>query len=202
MSVFKVTLNNTVQGLMDLDPSSATPGFRGNQMSPSKQRQVYVMGPKKINRLLKDGDTFTDCNYWKQFAYPQCSLERAIVTVLTDDGSVYSDIAAENTTGVGGNCSSLTTAFQTSTGIDASKGYFDFTSQGGPANFLQVQNTHGSYSLTGQLNGNANLVFTLTSGQTQIFNTGDLAITLLQLKSSSSGGTAVVLASVRSVSTS
>lgn len=57
MSVFRVKLNNNAQGLLDT--------VSGSQQSTSIQRTVYVMGPKKINRKLKDGDTCTDSNYWK-----------------------------------------------------------------------------------------------------------------------------------------
>lgn len=190
MSVFRVKLNNVDQGRLDFDPSTASQNVLGTPFTTSKQRSVYVMGPRKINRLLKDGDTFTDCNYWKKFAYPQVPYSQAIVEVVTDDGSVYSDVASENTFGAGASLT-LTTAF-TGNVIDYVGTY------GGPAKFLQVTNTHGSIALTGELNGDTNLTFTLAAGQSQIFNSGDLAITLLRLKSASSGGTCFVIASVKS----
>lgn len=190
MSIFKVHLNNVAQGLLDLDPSSASAGNLGTPFTTSKQRSVYVMGPKKINRLLRDGDTFTDCNYWKQFAYPQTTYEKAFIQVLSDDGSVYSDVEEENNFGVGEQFT-LTTSLADSV-IDFVNTY------GGPAKFLQVTNTHGSYTLTGELNGNTNLTFTLAAGQSQIFNSGDLMITYLRLKSSSASGTCFVIASVKS----
>jgi hypothetical protein len=37
----------------------------GQAHGSSYQRTIYVMGPNKVNRKLKDGDTFTDSNYWK-----------------------------------------------------------------------------------------------------------------------------------------
>ncbi len=115
MSVFRVKLNNVDQGRLDLDPSthSAGAGYGqlGDAFGVSKQRQVYVMGPKKINRLLSDGETFSDCNYWKRFAYPQVSYEQAIVEVVSDDGSVYSDVEEENTFVVGSTFATVSDAY-------------------------------------------------------------------------------------------
>ncbi len=209
MSVFKVKLQNTKQGLLDLDPSThplaagnaATYGQLGepfgsdfpNSGSASLQRQMWVAGSNRTYRLLKDGEQFTDCNYWKQFAYPQMDLEFAFIEVVSDDGSVYSDVAEENTFGVGGSYTLSPTYDDTNT--------IDFVgTYGGPAHFLQVQNTDGTESITGELNGDTNLTFQLAAGESQIFNTGDLAITQLRLKNTDATGTpvALVLGAVRS----
>lgn len=202
MSIFKVQLNNVGQGLLDMDPRTASQNVLGTPFTVSLQRQCYVMGPKKINRLLKDGDTFTDCNYWKKFAYPNVPYDQAFISILSDDGSVYSDLPEENTFGVGASFTLSTSladnkidflnSVKTSGGSDSS------IAAGGPAKFLQVTNTHGSIALTGELNGDTNLTFTLAAGQSQIFNSGDLAVTLLRLKSASSNGTCFVIASVLS----
>ena len=198
MSVFRVKLNNVDQGRLDLDPSShpgspAQYGDLGTPFTVSNQRQVYVMGPKKINRLLKDGETFTDCNYWKRFAYPQVSYEQAIVEVISDDGSVYSDVESENTFVVGKTFASVADAYNTDNTLNF------VTVHGGPASFLQITNTHGSYALTVELNGNTNATITLAAGEAQIFNSGDLAITQVRLKSATTGGSAELVASVKSV---
>jgi len=199
MSVFRVNLNNIDQGQLDLDPStnsSSTYGALGeafgthnpNSGDYSKQRQVYVMGPGKINRLLVDGATFTDCNYWKRFAYPQVAREFAFIETVTDDGSVYSDIPEENTFAVGGSYT-LAAGYTTANTIDF------VTTHGGPAKFLQIQASGAT--VTGELNGDTDVVFTLADGETQVFNSGDLSITQIRLKGS--GATATVIASVRSV---
>ena len=200
MSVFRVALNNTSQGLLDLDPSGASAGAivgqgLGPQMSPSIQRGVYVMGPNLINRLLIDGDTFTDCNYWKRFAFPQVTLQDAIVEVVTDDGSVYSDIAAENTfpkvydiTATGGSVFTDNQA--------------DIVADGGFATFAQITNQDSSQDVTVRLNGVADSVFDLPSDTTQVFNAGDLLITLIEIDNSLSGATDAdiqILVSIRSV---
>jgi len=197
MSVFRVKLNNVGQGRMDLDPSShpgspAPYGALGTPFAVSKQRQVYVMGPKKINRLLKDGDTFTDCNYWKRFAYPQVPYDQAIVEVLTDDGSIYSDIEEENTFLYANSFSALATSYNSDNVIDFISTY------GAPAKFVQIENTHGSIALTFELNGDTNAVLTLAAGESQIFNSGDINITMIRFKSASSNGSVTVLASVKS----
>lgn len=87
MSTFRVKLTSTGQGLLDT---------AGQANGASYQRTVYVMGPGKVNRKLKDGDTFTDVNYWKRFAYPQVPLDQAFIEVVSDDGAPYTDLASEN----------------------------------------------------------------------------------------------------------
>jgi hypothetical protein len=201
MSVFKVKLQNIKQGLLDLDPSThplatgdpASYGVLGNSFTASKQRQIFVAGPKRKYRLLKDGDQFTDCNYWKQFAYPQVALEFAFIEVVTDDGSVYSEVESENTFAKGATVT-LTTSLA-DTVVDFVATY------GGTAKMLMVQNLDNSATVTGELNGDTNVTFTLAHNETQIFNNGDLAITKLRLKSTGTTQ-ASWLASIKSVPTS
>lgn len=190
MSVFRVNLNNRVQGVLDKDPTT------GEQFETSKQRTLYVMGPQRINRLLQDGDTFTDSNYWKRFAYPQTSLENAFIEVVSDDGSVWSDVISENTypkvydvTATGG-----------STYEDNVVDILGDT--GGFAIFTQITN-QGEGDVKIKLNGTA--IFDLTDGSTQVFNAGDLAINLIEVDNSVSGAGDVdlqILLSVRTVSSS
>lgn len=182
MSVFKVQLQQGAQGALDKDPSTMSAGAiagqgLGTPMAVSKQRQVYVMGPNRINRLLKDGDTFTDCNYWKKFAYPQTTLDNAFINVLTDDGSVY-DVAGGSTVPAvyAGSLTSLT------------HDDIDFVADwGGPATFCQIDNLEAAgqadHVLTVTLNGTSS--FSLYSGTSQVFNSGDLAITSLIITAAS-----------------
>lgn len=192
MSVFKVKLNNTKQGTLDVTPE-------GNaQVDPSIQRTVYVMGPNKINRLLKDGEQFTDCNYWKRFAYPQVPLEEAIIEVVSDDGSVYSDVASENTypkvydaTVVGG-----TTYTDEANIIDIAG------DTGGYAVFTQITNADDTQDIKMRINGVADAVLDLPANSTQVFNSGDLAVTLIEFDNSTSGASDVevqVVTSIKSV---
>lgn len=201
MSVFRVALNNIDQGSMDLDPSTntgTTYGDLGTQIATSLQRQVYVMGPGKINRLLVDGDTFTDCNYWKQYAYPQVLREHAIVEVVTDDGSVYSDVPGENvfpkvfTRTIAGGSTFATSNNIIDMAVDA----------GGNAIFAQIENQDASQALTVRLNGDVNAVFDLGTSETQVFNAGEMVISQIAFDNSTSGATAAivqVLVSVKSV---
>jgi hypothetical protein len=202
MSVFQVKLNNIAQGLLDIDPSThplstgsaATYGRLGTPFTTSKQRQIWVAGPNRRYRLLRDGDTFTDCNYWKQFAYPQTTYERAFINVVTDDGSVYSDIAEENVFTKGAT-EVLSTSFADTV--------IDFvTTYGGPAKFLSVQNLDGSIAITGELNGDTNVTFKIAANETMMFNQGDLLITYLRLKSASGTPSASWIASIKSTCTS
>jgi len=199
MSVFRVKLNNTAQGLMDLNPSTASQGDLGDQMSASLQRSVYVMGPNRINRLLADGETFTDCNYWKRFAYPQVALQDAIVEVVTDDGSVYSDVASENTFPVVENFAVLLNDTYEDQYLDI------LSDHGGYAVFTQITNQTSGEAIKVGLNGTVGdpaAIFDLAGGDTQIFNSGDLSIGLIAFDNSFSGADSTVnvqvLLSVRS----
>lgn len=200
MSVFKVKLQSIKQGLLDLDPSThplaagsgnGLYGDLGDAMSISLQRQMFVAGPNRSYRLLKDGETFTDCNYWKRFAFPQVSQEFAFIEVVSDDGSIYSDVASENVFAAGATETLDTTLDNTA---------IDFvTTYGGAARFLQVQNLDSTQTVTGQLNGDVNITFNLNPGETQIFNNGDLSITLLKLASGAGTPSVSWIASIRSV---
>lgn len=203
MSVFKVALNSIAQGNMDLNPSTATSisaldhSQLGSEMSPSIQRTIYVAGPNHTYRKLKDGEQFTDCNYWKRFAYPQCALADAFIEVVTDDGSVYSDVSDENTYAKVYDLSVVngTTYSEEDNIVDI------LGDTGGFAVFVQIAN-QGSTAVKVRLNGTANAIFDLGAGETQVFNHGDLSVTKLEFANTVSGGgtTAVqVLVSVKSV---
>ena len=209
MSVFKVALNNINQGLLDRDPSTATAGLGphqnvcGSQIDPSIQRTVYVMGPNLVNRKLTDGTTFTDCNYWKKFAYPQVPYNEAFIEVVTDDGSVYSDIPSENTypvvfrPGTSGVIADNAGPDDTNMTLDITGTY------GGFASFVQITNSDSSDSVQVRLNGLSGATFTLAADSTQIFNAGDLSISEIAFDNSASGAGEVdsveVLLSIRSV---
>lgn len=201
MSVFRVKLNNINQGQMDLNPATASSisgndhSQLGSAMAPSIQRTIYVTGPKRSYRKLKDGETFTDCNYWKRFAYPQVSLADAFIEVVTDDGSVYSDIASENTYPKVYNLS-------VTNGSSYAANVADILGDtGGYAVFVQITN-QGSTPVKARLNGTADAIFDLAAGETQVFNSGDLAVSKLEFANTASGGSTSavqVLVSVRSV---
>lgn len=201
MSVFKVTLNNSAQGMLDLNPATAIPmtggqyGNLGQEMSPSVQRTVYVAGPNRIYRKLKDGQQFTDCNYWKRFAYPNLPLDQAFITVVSDDGSVYSDISEENTYPLVYNLAVANVSTFAENVVDI------LGDTGGFAVFVQISN-QGSTAVKVRLNGSANAIFDLGASETQVFNSGDLSITMLEFANTVSGGSETdiqVLVSVRTV---
>ena len=200
MSVFKVALNSIAQGYMDLNPATATSISANNhsqlgaEMSPSIQRTIYVAGPNHTYRKLKDGEQFTDCNYWKRFAYPQCALADAFIEVVTDDGSVYSDVSSENTYPKVYDLSVTNGSSYTSNVVDI------LGDTGGFAVFVQIAN-QGSTAVKVRLNGTANAIFDLGAGETQVFNHGDLSVTKLEFANTVSGGSTSavqVLVSVKS----
>lgn len=192
MSVFRVNLQNANQGLLDVNMTT------GRQNATSIQRSVYVMGPHRINRLLKDGDTFTDSNYWKRFASPQVSLDNAFIQVVTDDGSVYSDYSNENTF-----LKNYTLSVLNNTTYTAAANIADILADtGGFAVFTQIAN-NGNGAVTVQVNGSTDSIFTLAASETQVFNQGDLSVTKVAFANSSGSTQAIqVLVSVRGASTS
>lgn len=201
MSVFKVKLNNMSQGQMDLNPSTASPmsggnfGLLGVEMDPSIQRTVYVTGPNRTYRKLMDGDQFTDCNYWKRFAYPQMSMDQAFIEIISDDGSIYSDTSEENTYPKVYDLTVANGSTYTANVVDI------LGDTGSFAVFVQIANQGGT-SVKVKLNGVTDAILDLGSGETQVFNHGDLSITKLEFANTVSGGSDTdvqVLVSVKSV---
>lgn len=171
MSVFKVQLTNAAQGLLDT---------AGQSSGSSIQRTVYIMGPGKVNRKLTDGQQFTDSNYFKRYCYPQVSLDQAILTLVTDDGSPYTDIPDENVSPFVYNLTLTATHTYTDTGMSANI----LSDTGGYATFCQVTPTVACQM---RLNGNVNAIMTLAAHTTQIFNPGDMTISKLEFDNSASG---------------
>jgi len=156
-----------------------------------------VTGPNRTWRKLFDGQTFTDCNYWKRFAYPQVPLDQAFIKVVTDDGSVYSDFAAENNFPVINNVSVVGgTSYSTPANVIDYVGTY-----GNPASFVQLTNNSAG-NVKVRINGNTSAVFTLGPAVTQVFNAGDLTVSKLEFDNSTSGAATVnvsVIASVTSL---
>ncbi len=186
MSVFQVQLNNIAQGVMDLNPAT------GGQMRPSLQRSMWVTGPNRSYRELFDGQTFTDNNYWKKFCYPQCSLADAILVCTSDDGSVYSEVASENTfprvytvTCVGGSAYAANV-------VDV------VGDNGGPAYSASLENT-GSQGVKVKMNGLSTAIFDLAADATKSFDLGDAPITRLEFNNTSSGATTATIEVILSI---
>jgi hypothetical protein len=188
MSVFRVKLNNSAQGALDINPSTLL------EFSTSIQRTIFVTGPKRIYRKLTDGDTFTDCNYWKKFAYPQVPYDQAFIEVVTDDGSVYSEVEEENNYPQVYNLTVLDGSAFAANVCDI------IGDTGAAANFVQINNTAGGGDVRVKLNGLAGAIFDLNAGDTQVFNYGDLAVTKLNFDNNSGSDADVqVIVSIKSV---
>lgn len=197
MSVFRVKLNNTKQGRLDFNPTTDTSNTYGSLGTPflvSQQRQMFVAGPNRKIRLLKDGEEFTDCNYWKKFTSEVVGEENSFIEVVVDDGSIYNDDHSENTFTVGATVT-LTTDF-----ADTVINFVD--DHGGPARFIMVQNLDGTDGLFGELNGNSNITFYVGAGETMMFNQGDVVVTSLRLKAVDNTPDASYIASIKSTCTS
>lgn len=163
MSVFKVKLHNDKQGTLDVG---------------SNQRTVYIMGPDQRNRILKDGEIFTDSNYWKRFSYPQTSLENAFIEVLEDDGSIFIDNKKE---AIFPKVYDITAEAESD--FEDNKAEISKDTNG-VALFAQITNK-GSEDVKFKLNGLNTAVIDLPAGSTQVFNSGDLLINLIEIKNES-----------------
>ena len=187
MSEFRVKLNNSKQGTMDVNPATQS------QFSTSVQRTIFVQGPWRKYRKLFDGEEFVDCNYWKQFAYPQVGEDQAFIEVISDDGSIYSENPAEN------NFPSVYTLT-----VSPSSAYEDNVidiagDTGAFSNFVQITN-FGDNQINIKLNGLDSAIFVLGQQETQVFNSGDLLVTKLEFTNTISGAVDAdvqVLCSVR-----
>jgi hypothetical protein len=181
MSVFRVRLSNSRQGLLDIYDN---------------QRTAYIMGPNRINRRLKDGEVFKDCNYWKRFAYPNVPLEEAFIEVVEDDGTIYSDQVKDNTYP---KVYDITAA--AGSGFASNKA--DIAGDSGSfALFAQITN-QGSDSVRVRMNGMDSAVIDLPAGATQTFAVGDLTIGLIEVANPSEEEADVqIVVSIRAVSTS
>lgn len=161
MSIFRVKLTNSNQGLL----------------SGADQRSVFIMGPNKTNRVLKDGETFTDVNYWKRFAYPQVSLEDAFIEIVSDDGIPYFDNQQINYPKV----YDLTAL----AGSDYDQNEANIIGDtNGSAVFAQITNK-GQEDVKIKLNNQNDAIIDLPAGSTQVFNAGDVAISNVKIKNDS-----------------
>jgi len=176
MSTFRVNLNNSRQGMLDINPSTAS------QFSTSIQRTIYIEGPNRQHRKLSDGETFVDSNYWKRFAYPQMSLEDSFIEVVIDDGSAYSDIQSENNFPKVYHLTVSTETSYAENEIDIAEDTESY------AHFVQITNK-GSSSILVKLNGVESAIFELAGSETQVFNSGDLLVTKIAFDNNISGNT-------------
>lgn len=163
MSIFKVNLHNAKQGGLD---------------AGSNQRTVYIMGPDQRNRILKDGEVFTDSNYWKRFAYPQTSLENAFIEIIEDDGSIFIDNKKE---AIFPKVYDITASANSN--FENNKAEISKDTNG-IALFAQITNK-GAEDVKFRLNGLNTAIIDLPAGSTQVFNSGDLLINLIEIKNES-----------------
>jgi hypothetical protein len=180
MSIFRVKLTNSIQGTL----------------SGASQRSAYIMGPNRINRILKDGEEFTDVNYWKRFAYPQVPLEQAFIEVIFDDGIQYID----------GQQTKFTKVYDVNAlpNSDFSENNVNILQDtGGSAVFAQITNKNESQIIKLKLNNSSDAILDLPAGSTQVFNAGDVSISSIQIKNESESEVEIqILVSIAVISNS
>jgi len=164
MSIFKVKLNNGTQGLLDNDPNGL-----------SIQRSVYAMGPDRISRELKDGETFSGSNYWKRYVFPNTSADLAFLIILEDDGSAWYDKTDSN---------NIPKVYKITVqdGTDFTDNVIDIQGDTNSfADFVQIAN-QSEDPVQIKLNGINSAIFDLGAKEVQVFNVGDLNIQKIEAK--------------------
>lgn len=181
MSIFRVKLNNLAAGNMD-----------ENELS--LQRSVYVQGPNKTYRSLRHGDIFTDCNYWKRFAYPQVPLIDAFIEVVEDDGSIYADHTSDE------NTYPKVFDINAIAGSDFEDNVIDISEESANAYAIFVQiNNKSDVALKVKINGSDSAVFDLAANETQVFNHKDIIVNKLEFANETEDPAVVqVLTSIKS----
>ena len=166
MSLFKVQLNNNVQGKLDINPST------GLQFDPSIQRTAYITSCSGKIMERADGAQFYGSNYYKQFVaepFGTATEETSFLQILEDDGSVYV-VGQEANIPVVSSVGTVTTSYVTA--VDY------LTDYNGIANFVQITN-NGSAAVDVKLNGSTAAVFSLDKSSTQVFNNGDIQVSTI-----------------------
>ena len=206
MSLFTVTLNNAVQGALDVYPVSGVM----TQPTASLQRTVYINGPHRTNRELHDGDQFTDCNYYKRFCAYDATTNpggvtdpaQVILVCTTDDGSIWDDttggstgaprVYAFDSTDASTGGWSGTPLANGAGGTTYASNVIDVLSNfGGYAQFCQIQNLSSNNAIQVRLNGSTNAVFTVAASGVQIFDKGDLLISKIEICAVAGSGNVV-----------
>ena len=185
MSLFKVQLNNTVQGNLDINPQT------GLQFDPSIQRTAYITSCSGKIMEMADGTEFYGSNYYKQFvSAPSGTATDAtsFLEILEDDGSVY-EVGQSANIPVVSSVTTVTTSFVTA--VDY------FTNYNGIAHFVQITN-NGADSVNVKLNGSTAAVFSLDKSSTQVFNNGDIQVSTIAFSAASDASASIqIIAGVR-----
>ncbi len=177
MSVFVVDLTRNVGLGVVSDDSIDADGV-------SLQKTMWATGPNLVWRKLNDGETFTDCNYWKRYASVAeggASPENiAFIRILSDDGSPFDDF----------NPQFNTFAVVEDLVVIAGTTFTD------PANQLDILSDHGGFAIftqivtdepvTVRINGSSDADLDVAAGS-QVFDNGDLSISSLAFDNSASG---------------
>lgn len=191
MSVFRVKLGATagqasVSGQGNLDVDMLT----GKPVAVSLQRTIHVAGPNNIYRKLKDGQVFTDSNYWMQFTVDKNPFGFPFLEVVTDDGAPYSPLSSENTF-------LKTYTLSVAAGTTYSVNLCDVLGDtGGLAIFTQINNQTSGKTVKVQINGSANSIFDMAGGETEIFNLGELSVSSIAFDYTASGATGSIIMEV------
>lgn len=147
----------------------------------SLQRTVSLTGPNGVTRVLRDGESFTDSNYFKRFCYPALPRDKAFLEVTVDDGSTYV-----------GEDSTYPKVYNLE--VDGGTTYTD------AANVANVAADTGSYATSAQIRNlgmqdvriklNDSAILTLPGESVQSVDIGEFAITMIAVDNSDSGATA------------
>jgi len=178
MSLFQVKLNNSVQGKLDLNPTTNI------QLNTSIQRTAYITSCSGKIMEMADGTEFYGSNYYKQFVpapIGTATEETSFLEIIEDDGGVCIDnepYSIPIVTAV----STVTTSFVTA--VDY------ITNFNGVANFIQITNNGGS-AVNVKLNGSTAAVFSIDKSATQVFNNGDINVSSIAFNAATANSASI-----------
>lgn len=194
MSVFRVNLSQGSGG------RHSNGYLDGNRMNGrSVQRTVSITGPNRAIRFLRDGETFTDVNFYKRYTTASLPANEAFLELVSDDGSVWVDNSQDNSFP---KSYTLTVA----AGSAFSANVVDILGDNGSAAvFTLIQVTTTGTAPTFRFNGKSDATLTIEDGTTKVFDKGDLLISKLEIDNTQSGNattTVTVFVSIKAVAKS
>lgn len=142
-----------------------------------------VLGSGAVS-YIAIGETFTGSNYYKRFTYDgliaagytsAVAAEEAILEVVTDDGSVFSDSAATAT---------VPYVYHESLTAGSSAVLNFATDLGGPAYFMTLESDQDIYCY---LNGSATARINVEGGSQVSFSNGELLLNSITIANTISG---------------
>lgn len=179
MSTFRVKITTGNQGRLDSNAVAT---------GASIQRDIELAGPNRTRRVkLAEGDTFVDSNYYKRYCYPAVPYDLAMLELVSDDGSFYSDFGPEAKFP-----RVYTKTVTNGTTYTLAANQIDVVGDnGGPSTTTII--SVATNDVTVQLNGLSTARYPIAAGGSLTLDSGDLPVTSLAFDNQDSGAATVTV---------